>query len=159
MRRVVVDSNAMDPLMDLPGAYETIRAAVDARDLEILFTHVTIEELAAIPDYERRCRLLIFLVDLGRLVATGAFIVGASRLDFGRLCDDTESLAILTGSGETHLRDALIAATALVDDCELVTYDARLTARARERGVEVLRTDELLTELRDAQRPSIAPGG
>jgi predicted nucleic acid-binding protein len=159
MRRVVVDSNAMDPLMDLPGAYETIRAAVDAGDLEILFTHVTIEELAAIPDYERRCRLLIFLVDLGRLVATGAFIVGASRLDFGRLSDDTESLAVLTGSGETHLRDALIAATALVDDFALVTYDARLTARARERGVEVLRTDELLTELRGTQRPSIAPGG
>ena len=36
--------------------------------------------------------------------------------------------------------------TALVDDCILVTYDARLASRARERGVEVLTTNELLTE-------------
>src|SRR5712692_5451322 len=147
MRRVVVDSNAMDPLMDLLGAYDAVRAAVDQGDLEILFTHVTVEELAAIPDYERRCRLLIFLIGLGRLVPTGAFIVGASRLDFGRLCDDEESVRLLIGQGVTHLRDALIGATALVDGCALVTYDSRLTARARDRGVEVLTTDELLAKL------------
>jgi len=66
--------------MDLHGAYEAVRAAFDKGDLEILFTHVTVEVLAAISDYERRCRLLIFLIDLGRLLPTGAFIVGASRL-------------------------------------------------------------------------------
>jgi hypothetical protein len=142
-----MDSNAMDPVMDLPRAYDTLRDAVDAGDLEILFTHVTIEELAAIPDYERRCRLLIFLAALGRFVATGAFILGASRLDFGRLSDDGESIDVLSsGRGESHLRDALIGATALVDNCALVTYDARLTARARDRGIEVLTTAELLAE-------------
>ncbi len=147
MRRAVVDSNAMDPLMDLPGAYEAVRAAVDTGELKILFTHVTVEELAAIPDYERRCRLLIFLIAVGRMVPTGAFILGASRLDFGRLCDDTESIGVLTGQSAIHVRDALIGATALVDGCVLVTYDSRLTARARELDIEVLTTAELLTEL------------
>jgi hypothetical protein len=147
VRHVVMDSNAMDPLMDLPGAYEALRSAVDAGDLEVLFTHVTIEELAAIPDYERRCRLLIFLVALGRLVPTGVFILGASRLDFGRLSDDTESVRVLSSrSGEAHMRDALIGATAFVDSCALVTHDRRLTARARERGVEVLTSSDLLAE-------------
>lgn len=161
MRRVVVDSNAMDPLMDLLGAYEAVRAAVDQDDLEIMFTHVTVEELAAIPDYERRCRLLIFLIDLGRLVPTGAFILGASRLDFGCLGDDEESVQVLIGQGQAHLRDALIGATALMDDCALVTYDSRLTARARDRGVEVLTTDELLAELgfQARQRVQPIPGG
>lgn len=77
---------------------------------------------------------------------SASFILGASRLDFGRMCDDDDSVQVLTGQGETHLRDALIGATALVDDCILVTYDARLASRARERGVEVLTTNELLTE-------------
>ena len=157
MRRVVVDSNAMDPLMDLFGAYDAVRAAVDKGDLEILFTHVTVEELAAIPDYERRCRLLIFLIDLGRLVPTGAFIVGASRLDFGRPCDDDESVRLLMGQGVTHVRDALIGATALVDGCALVTHDSRLTGRARERGVEVLTTDDLLAELGFHAAHSVQP--
>jgi hypothetical protein len=157
MRRVVVDSNAMDPLMDLLGAYEAVRAAVDKGDLEVLFTHVTVEELAAIPDYERRCRLLIFLIDLGRLVSTGTFILGTSRLNFGRLNDDSESVRALIGHGQTHLRDALIGATALADGCALVTYDSRLTARARERGVEVLTTDELLAELGFQPTQSVRP--
>src|SRR5262249_54558884 len=118
VRHVVMDSNPMDPVMDLPGAYDTLRTAVDACDREMLFTHVTIEELAAISDDERRCRLLIFLVDLGHLVRTGGFILGASRLDFGRLSDDSESIDVLSsGRGESHLRDALIGATALVDNC------------------------------------------
>lgn len=157
MRSVVMDSNAMDPFMDLLGAYETARAAVDAGDLEILFTHVTVEELAAIPDLERRCRLLIFLIDLGRMVPTGAFIVGASRLDFGRSCDDTESLGVLIGQGVKHLRDALIGATALIDDCALVTHDSRLSARARERGVEVLTTHQLLSEFGFKSAPNVQP--
>jgi hypothetical protein len=86
-----MDSNAVDPLADMPGAYEVDREAVEAGHLEILFTHVTIDELAAIGDLDRRRLLLLLLIDLGRLVPSGAFILGRSRLDFGRLRDDTES--------------------------------------------------------------------
>ena len=146
MRSVVMDSNAVDPLADLPGAYETAEAAVQSGNLEILFTHVTIDELAAIDDLERRRRLLILLISLGRLVSTGAFIVGHSRLNFGRINDDTKSVAALRSGGTRHSRDALIGSTALVDGCALVTYDDRLAARARDRGVKVMTTAELLAE-------------
>lgn len=50
MRRFVVDSNAIDPIADNSGAYESVRAAIDAGRLEILYTHINIDELAAIPD-------------------------------------------------------------------------------------------------------------
>ncbi len=40
-----MDSNAVDPLADMPGAYEAAREAVEAGHLEILLTHVTIDEL------------------------------------------------------------------------------------------------------------------
>jgi hypothetical protein len=36
-----MDSNAVDPLADMPGAYEVAHEAVEAGHLEILFTHVT----------------------------------------------------------------------------------------------------------------------
>jgi hypothetical protein len=55
------------------------------------------------------------------------------------------------------LRDALIGATALMDDRVLMTYDSRLTARARDRGVEVLTTDELLAELGFQARQRVQP--
>ena len=79
MRRAVVASDAMDPLIDLArGLRKRLRRAGDGGDLKILFTHVTVEELAAIPDYERPIvALLIFLIDLGQLVPTGAIILGA----------------------------------------------------------------------------------
>jgi rRNA-processing protein FCF1 len=63
------------------------------------------------------------------------------------LGDDAESVDVLSSqSGESDLHDVLIGATALADNCALVTHDIRLTARARERGVEVLTTVELLAE-------------
>jgi predicted nucleic acid-binding protein len=147
MRRVVLDSNVIDPIADRPGAYEAIRAAVDAARLEVLFTHITVEELAGIPDPERRSLLLLVLIDLGHLIPTGAAVVGFSRLDFCRLNDDTEALDAFRSGNIDHTRDALIAATAQFEQCALVTNDKRLTGRARERGVEVLTVFDLLSEL------------
>jgi rRNA-processing protein FCF1 len=42
----------------------------------------------------------------------------------------------------------LIAHTALNEGCALITNEKRLAARAREQGVEVLTTAELLAEFR-----------
>ena len=43
MRRAVLDSHAVDPLIGLPGAYETLRTAADDGRLRLLFTHINIE--------------------------------------------------------------------------------------------------------------------
>ena len=147
MRRAVLDSNAVDPLIDWPGAYEAVRAGLDAGRIELLFTHVNIDELAAVPDLDRRARLLLVLVDIGRLVPTGASAFDVSRLNFARLYDDVDVIEALRSGNVDHTRDALIAATALFEGCALVTNEKRLAARARDRGIEVLTTLDLLTEL------------
>lgn len=147
MRRVVMDSNAVDPIMDLPGAYEIARAAVRAGQLVMLYTHVNIEELAAVPDLDRRSRLLLTLIDLGQLVPTGAFALDVSRLGFARLFDDVDVLEALRSGNIDHTRDALIASTALVEKCALVTSDIRLAGRAQVRGIEVLTSLNLLAGL------------
>jgi hypothetical protein len=144
MRRVVLDCNAVDPIADSPRAYGTLKAAVDAGNLEIAFPDTTLDEVAAIRDLQRRQHLLRILVSLGRLVPSGAAILGISKVGFCRISD--ESVEILQSGNPKHAHDLLIGATAHMDDCALITHDERLAARARELGVEVLTTRELLTE-------------
>ncbi len=138
MRRVVVDANAIDPLVDLPGAHAVVRAAVDRGQLEVLYTHITIDELTATPDEDRRSRLVLALISLGRLVPTGAFVLGFSRLGYGRFGSDDEAFEAFRSGNVDHTHDALIAATAQFEQCEVVTADGRLAKRARGRGVKAI---------------------
>lgn len=66
VRRVLFDSNALDPVLRRRGAYEVLEQAVSAAELEVFFTHITIDEIAATPELEKRQWLLNLLVFLGR---------------------------------------------------------------------------------------------
>jgi hypothetical protein len=146
MLRVVLDSNAVDPLIDMPGAVENVQSAIDRGELELLYTHVTMDELAMTPDLDRRQRLILVLAEIGTLVATGAFVLGHSRLDHGRLSADEDAPVFdaLRSGNVDHTRDALIASAAQFEGCALVTNEKRLAARAREQGIEVLTSHQLL---------------
>lgn len=148
MRRVVFDSNAIDPVADTPGAYETLEAAVKAGTLDVMYTHVTIDELVAIPDLDRRGWLVLLMVSLGRVVPTGDTVADFSRVNFCRVgADEDEEIVEALRSGSIdHTRDALIASTARFERCALVTNERRLANRSRERGIEVLTTADLLGE-------------
>ena len=152
MRRVLLDSNAMDLLADLPGAIDTVRAAIRSRTIELLHTHVTRDELAKIPDPDRRARLLEVVAELSNATPTGAFILGHSRLGQARLNNDKHTVHVLRSHSVKHSPDALIAITAKVDRCALITNDRRLTNRARECGIEVLTPSELLADLAASQQ-------
>jgi predicted nucleic acid-binding protein len=143
------DSNAIDPIAEAAGAFEAIRAATEAGRLEVLYTHVTIDELVAIPDLDRRQQLTLLMVALGQLVPTGATVLDFSRLDFCRLGadDEQEMLEELRSQSVRHSRDALIGITARTEGCALVTNDERLAKRAADIGVETLTTQALLDEL------------
>jgi len=147
MRRVLLDSNALDPLLHTSGAFEALDGAVKNCDLEIFFTHITVDEIAAVRELEKRQHLLLLLIALGRLIATSGAVIDFSRLDFCRvMADDDVSFEPLRSGSIRHSRDALIAHTALHEKCALVTNEKRLTARAREQGVEVITTADLLAE-------------
>jgi predicted nucleic acid-binding protein len=148
-RRAVVDSNAIDPIADNSGAYEAVRSAIDAGKLELLYTHVNIDELTAIPDGDRRAWLVLILVDIGRLVPTGTMALSFSRLNFCRVGNESDSdfWEALRSGNVVHTRDALIASTARFEGASLVTNEKRLAARARDWNIEVLSTHELLAEL------------
>lgn len=147
MRRVLLDSNALDPLLTQSGAFEVLDQAVSSAKLEILFTHITVDEIAATPDLEKRQWLLNLLVFLGRPILTSGAVADFSRLNFCRvMADDDDTFEPLRSGSIRHSRDALIAHTALNEGCALITNEKRLAARARQQGVEVLTTPKLLGE-------------
>lgn len=149
MRRVVFDSNAIDAIVDTPGAYEVLRGAIDRAELEVLYTHITIDELSAISDLDRRRLLLTCLTGLGQQVPTGAFVLDYSRLDHARLGDEAgaEALENLRSGSLKHTKDGIIASTARSEECALVTNEKRrFPNRSREEGIEVISTDDLLAE-------------
>lgn len=145
--RVVLDANALDPLIDQPGAYDFLELAIAEMRIEVLYTHVTLDELAEVPDLERRRGLLLAMVALGRLVPTGACVADFSSAGHARAHDDPEAVEAFRLGNLKHTHDALIAATAEFENAALVTADRRLTARAQARGVRVRTMTALLKAL------------
>jgi hypothetical protein len=59
MRRVLLDSNALDPMLNVSGAHEVLEDAVSSARLEVFYTHVTVDEIAMTPDLGRVSGCLI----------------------------------------------------------------------------------------------------
>jgi hypothetical protein len=147
MRRAVLDSCGVDPLVDLPGAFDVVKGAIEAGELELLTTPVLAEEVSATGDPIRRARLQ-GLFDLARMVPTGAFLLDVSQLDLARLRGSAAGVQVFQdGAPDKHTNDALIGMTGLAEHCAVITSDRRLRLRAIELGIEVLHAEELLTEL------------
>jgi hypothetical protein len=146
MKRVVLDSNGVDPLVDLAGAFDLVRGAIEAGELELLSTPVLVKEISAIPDPIRRAKLQA-LVDLAHMVPTGAFILGDSGLHLARLSEAAPVQALQAGDPAKNTNDALIGMTGLAEDCAVVTSDKKLRREAQALGIEVLHAEELLDEL------------
>jgi len=150
MRRVVLDSNGVDPLVDQPGAIEVIDAAIRDGEIEILGTHILADELAATANPARRSMLQQILAHTTP-TNTAGFVFGVSKFNQAEFSSDTDvdRVAHLT-AGRTdgkHINDALLALTAGSHGVTLVTADKGLTGRARALGIEVLHPQALLAEL------------
>lgn len=146
--RALLDSNAVDVIAAPPERYEAIQAAVAAGSVELLWTHITIDELSAIPDAEKRARLLTIAAGVCHFVLTGITVWDYSRWNFARYGpDDPEAYEAFRVGNLKHTRDVILAATAQYEDCPLVTFDGPLSGRARTRGIEVWTPDELAARI------------
>jgi hypothetical protein len=74
VRRVLLDSNALDPLITQGGAYDVLLEAVSSEKLEIAYTHVTVDENTMTPDEEKREKLLGMLESLGQQIRTSGAV-------------------------------------------------------------------------------------
>jgi rRNA-processing protein FCF1 len=169
VRRVLLDSNALDPLITQGGAYDVLLEAVSSGKLEIAYTHVTVDENTMTPDKEKREKLLGMLESLGQQIRTSGAVWGdatwaPSRWDQGHWMPegDVDTFDALRSGKRRHTEDALISHTALREGYALVTNERRLTNRAKDEGIEVLTTAELLAEFGytrplEDRRPAFKP--
>jgi predicted nucleic acid-binding protein len=140
--RVLLDTNAVDPLVDQLGALEAVEAAVARGTLTVLLSLTSVEELSETRDEERRLRLLTISTRVP-VVAEGAFIVGRARVDQARL-GDPDLFDKLQAGNPKHTEDALIVMAAFYEDATLVTNEIRLPKKAIQAGVDCMTTAELL---------------
>jgi predicted nucleic acid-binding protein len=154
MDRYVLDTSAVNRIVDTPGAFEALRRAVERGDLDLLYPHVTLDEVKATPDAERRRRLLEVVEDLARPAVTGVFVLGVSKLDRACLTDDAGVVVFdalrsnnLGVVNNRHTHDALVTSSAQRETCAVVANDERLERRATEQNITVLKTEDFLASI------------
>lgn len=143
----VLDTNAIDRVLDSPDLNLQVTGAVEAGHLRLLYTHVTADEISKVPDRNRRADLLALLTAHAEAVPTEDVVADHSRLDMARLSGADSQINSLRSLIGNHTNDALIASTALYENALLVTYERRLTNRATAAGATVVTWSGLLARL------------
>lgn len=143
----VLDTNAIDRVLDSPDLNLQVTRAVEGGRLRLLYTHVTVDEISQVPDAKRRADLFVLLTACAEAVPTGDVVVGHSRLGMARLSGDDSPIDSLRSPTGKHTADALIAGTALDESALLVTYERRLTNQATAAGATVVTWSGLLARL------------
>ncbi len=152
MRSYVLDSNAINPIVEQSGAFEAVRAAVEAGRARLFGTHILEDELAATKDAAKRANLERVL-SLTEDVPTAVFVfdrsrIGRAALGGGEDVERFRQLSGLRGDGR-DVNDSLYAVTAYRHGAVLVTADGDLRRNVAALGVglEVLLPDEFLAEV------------
>lgn len=132
--KYLIDTNIHDKLADDAEALELARKLVEAGTIELLTTHVQVDEIMGVSDTERVSKLVTVPA---RRVPTYGFVLGVSRLGEARL-SEAEPYDSLKGDNPDHAEDAVIAATAQYEGATLVTEDTQLRGRATRHGIPVV---------------------
>jgi hypothetical protein len=106
----VLDSNAVDRILDSPDLNGRVATAVQSQGLRLLYSHITIDEIAKIPDVrqQRRTDLLSWVTTFCSPVPTGGFVLDRSRLGMARLGEANGVIPYLQSDKGDHTLDALI---------------------------------------------------
>lgn len=147
----MLDTNAVDVINETDGLSEALRPLVEAGKLDILWTHISIDELLAIKDEERRSRFINCGAQLARVVDTIGFVLGVSRLGMATL-GPAEPIQEYRGdsANDNNLKDALIVIAAQHGADGVVTNDTRMIPKCRARGMRVIDPADVLDAYRRA---------
>lgn len=140
---VVIDNCSLDPILD-GDRLERWKAAIAEGRLEVLCTHVTIDEAGETPNEARRADLLRVVQELcGTVVPTDGIVFDVSRLDRAAFSSDDTAIPRFGRGKPKHVKDALICATAESRGCMVLSEDGPLRKRASDRGLPVVTVAEL----------------
>lgn len=152
----MLDSNVVDELLADAELLSVVLAAVEEGRVELVVTHVQIDELRAVPGDARRYQLLeILSVAASTEISTAGFVLDLSRLGHGRPFSepDAERHRAFVGLSGRRAKDALILATADAEGLPLVTMERKSRNLRRFRAafpsVELLGVDDLRRAAQD----------
>ncbi len=124
--RLMLDSNISHALHRDDGLRESLTRAVDSGSVELLVTHIQVDENLDHPDPEEGRRLIHAMMGSGaRAVPTYGVVLDVSRLGSARLFDEGTAAMFeaFRHGNPKHSQDGLIAATALREGAVLVTAE------------------------------------
>jgi predicted nucleic acid-binding protein len=142
-----IDSNIFDKIVDEPGAFALVTRLVGRGAIELLVTHVQIDQIAATPN-EGWWKKLLRVVPLCRVVPTHGSIYGISKYGKARYTSEPVGRDIAAIQRRDKVKDALIGATAKWDGATLVTEDDDFAQDATGQGVAVLKWQRFFARLR-----------
>jgi len=140
--KLLIDNNIINKLL------ENIELFKKKRDrISYCVSAQIVEELANIPDSKKEDRIKLF-ISLAQIEAQflldSVMIWDISRFDLSKYGDGIVYNKILKES-KNNIRDAIIADTAVSNDCILLTNDVDLYSRMKNFGYDVLNFDEFRT--------------
>lgn len=151
--KLMLDTNIADDLLVRLLLLPTLRAAVESGRIELLVTHLQIDEVMEIPDIksERRDALVNVLASLpARRVDTYGDVMGRTRMGYGMMASGEHSLLYneLINGNIRHQEDALIVLTAAYLWAHVVSNNTKDMPRMAKRvGIHSYTTRELLDRL------------
>lgn len=131
MMRIMLDTMIYDKIIETPGMTEQLNQLSMEGKIEILSTHIQEDELAAIPDKQKRTAVQAIR---RREVPTSGAIWNVSKWGKATWGDGSSggiAIADIRSPCKGHSHDALIGTTAARDVDVLVTDDGRLANRMR----------------------------
>ncbi|MHB1128906.1 MAG: hypothetical protein ACYC06_02525 [Ilumatobacteraceae bacterium] len=147
--KLMLDTNVVDKLVADRELLGILRREVDAGKIELLITHVQIDEVLNTREDKRAKRdaLVQLLVELpARRVATYGFIPGLSRLGNAMpgSAGNGALLLELTGGNTRHNEDAVIVLTAAWFYADVVSENTKdVPKMANKAGILSHRTQDL----------------
>lgn len=141
--KILIDNNTVDFILENKDLF--IRAA---RRYQFYVCTSVVEELASIPDSKKDKRITLFIA-LSKFGATfindSCLIVGYSRIGACNIGDFRVYEEILNES-KNNVRDAIIANTAVVNNCILLTGDIALYKKMKNLKYRVMNFEEFMEE-------------
>lgn len=137
--KILIDNNTVDFILSNEELF------VNAAEKYSFFVCTSVvEELAKIPDSKqnKRIRLFIALSKFGvTFINDSCFILGYARFGVSNLGEGKVYKEILNDS-KNNIRDAIIADTAVANDCILLTSDISLYKKMKKLNYSVMNFEE-----------------
>jgi predicted nucleic acid-binding protein len=147
--RVMLDSNVYDSLLDDVELLEQVGAAIYAHRVQVLTTHIQLDEHDLVKWPAKREALLALPITFVKVATSGAFW-SVPKWDEAEWGDESGRMEGMVGGNKAHIEDALIVATANAKADVLVTNETRLANRAKRAGftIKVWTVDQFSSWLR-----------